>query len=63
MAILWSKNTINKHKINNGSKKILMFALLHISMHLKHFKDIDLFPSLDYAHFLLQFTIFCTTKH
>lgn len=63
MATLWSKNTINKYKINNGSKKTLMFALLCIFMHLKHFRDINLFPLLDYAHLLLHFSIYFTTKH
>lgn len=40
-----------------------MFALLRVFMHLKHFRDINLFPSLDYAQRLLHFSIYCTTKH
>lgn len=61
MATLWSKTTINKHKINNGSKKTLTFALLYIFMHLKHFRGINLFLSLDYAHFSLHFSIYFKT--
>lgn len=44
-GILWCENTINKHKINDGSKETLTFALLCIFMYLKHFRDIRVIRS------------------